>query len=104
MNEFLTWEYLGTFAGVVAAVTMIVQFLKLPMDRVWKIPTRFLVFIIALVLLFTVQYFTGEITADVAALTIINAVVVTMAALGTYEVTVKKLEQRKDPTHNKNPG
>jgi hypothetical protein len=94
MEEFLTWSYLATFAGAVAAVTLIVQFLKLPMDKVWKIPTRFIVFLIALIILFAVLFFTDVITPEKAALTVLNAIVVTMASLGAYEVTFKKFENK----------
>ena len=97
MNEYLTWEFLATFAGAVAAVTLIVQFLKLPADKVWRIPTRFLVFAISLIVLFAVMFFTDAITPEKAALTVLNAVVVTMASMGTYEATFAKLEAKNKP-------
>lgn len=103
MNEFITWEYLGTFAGIVAVVLLIVQWLKVPADRVWKIPTRFIVFFITLVLMFAMAFFQGDITSEIAFMTVLNSIVVTMAVLGTYDVTVKKLEQRKAPPKNKEP-
>ena len=44
MNELptepFTWEYLATIAGATAATLLIVQQLKLPLDKLWKIPTR----------------------------------------------------------------
>ncbi|NLY44117.1 MAG: hypothetical protein GX066_09185 [Clostridiaceae bacterium] len=91
MNEFLTWEFLGTFAGATAATTLIVQFLKLQVDKVWKIPTRYIVYIIAALILFAVQAFTGSFTPENIVITLFNAVVVTMAAMGTYDVTFAKL-------------
>jgi hypothetical protein len=94
MGEYLTWEFLATFAGAVAAVTLIVQFLKLPVDKVWKVPTRFVVFLIALIILFAVMFFTDTATPEKAALTVLNAIVVTMAAMGAYEVTFKKIENK----------
>ena len=90
-GEYLTWEYLGTFAGVVAAVVLIVQFLKLPLDKVWKIPTRYIVYVIAALILFAVQAFTGTLTTENIVLTLLNAVVVAMAAMGTYDVTFAKI-------------
>lgn len=101
MKEYFTWEFLGTMAGVVAAVTLIVQFLKLPIDKVWKIPTRYIVFAISLLILFVVLYFTDVITPDKVALTILNAFVVAMASMGAYDVTFKKIEEKKE---NKPPG
>ena len=93
MSEYLTWEFLGTFAGAVAAVTLIVQFLKLPIDKWRKIPTRYIVFIISLLVLFAVDIFTTKITADVAVLTVLNGFIVTLTAMGAYEVTFAKLEK-----------
>ncbi len=95
MNEFLTWEFLGTMAGVVMATTLITQFLKMPLDKVWKIPTRFIVFLIALILLFAVDLVTGTFRPDRSILLVLNAVVVSMASLGTYETTFKKLENKQ---------
>jgi peptidoglycan/LPS O-acetylase OafA/YrhL len=92
-DNYLTWEFIASFAGAVFVVTMIVQFLKLPLDRVWKVPTRFIVFLIALLILFLVLFFTDTITPEKAALTVLNAIVVTMAAMGAYEVTLKKIEK-----------
>ena len=90
MNEYLTWEFLGTFAGATATTTLIVQFLKLQVDKVWKIPTRYIVYIIAALILFAVQLFSGSLTIENIVLTLLNAVVVTMASMGTYEVTFAK--------------
>lgn len=94
VNDYLTWEFLGTMAGAVAATTLITQFLKLPVDRLWKIPTRFVVYVIALSLLFAVEFFTGGVSAERVILIILNAVVVASASMGAYEITFKKLESR----------
>lgn len=93
MNEYLTWEFLGTFAGATAATTLIVQFLKLRVDKVWKIPTRYIVYVISAIILFSVQIFAGTLTTENIALTLLNAVVVSMAAMGTYDVTFSKVEK-----------
>ena len=92
MSEYLTWEFLGTMVGAVAATTLITQFLKLPLDKVWKLPTRFVVYLIALMILFAVELFTGKVTMEGSILIILNAIVITMASMGAYEATFKKLE------------
>ena len=43
VNAFFDWSYLATYSGAVAAVVFIVQFLKLPIDRIGHVPTRVLV-------------------------------------------------------------
>ncbi|MEN6317050.1 MAG: hypothetical protein ABFD25_22685 [Clostridiaceae bacterium] len=94
IGDYFTWEFLGTMAGAVAATTLVTQFCKFPLDKVWKIPTRFVVYGIALLILFAVEFFTGTITTDKVILTMLNAIIVTAAAMGTYEATFKKLENR----------
>ena len=47
-GAFFDWETLGTFAGAVAVTVFIVQLLKLPLDKVWKVPTRAVCYMIAL--------------------------------------------------------
>ncbi len=94
-ENFMTWDFLGTMAGAVAATTLIVQFLKIPLDKVWKIHTRYVVYFISFFLLFFVEYFTGHITMERTVLIMLNAIIVTMASMGTYEVTFKQVEEKK---------
>ena len=91
----VTWEQLATIGGAALATLLIVQLLKLPLDRIWKIPTRIVVFFISLVVLLLATYFTQGLTANTALLTVINAVIVALTAMGAYEVTFHKLEARK---------
>lgn len=93
MNEYLNWEFLASFTGVVTVVTLLIQFLKLKLDKVWKIPTRFFVYGMSIVLLFTVEYFTKGLAIDQIPLILLNGVIVTITSLGTYEVSFKKLEK-----------
>ena len=95
MDKYFTWEFIGTFAGAVALVTLLVQWLKLPLDKLWKIPTRFWVYIISLAVLYPAQYFLGTLNENTAVLTLFNAVLVTMAAMGAYELTFAKAEAKK---------
>jgi cell division protein FtsW (lipid II flippase) len=82
-----SWEYLATITGATMGTLMIVQLLKLPLDRVWKIPTRILVYVIALILLLLATGFTMGLDWNTGLLTAINAVIVALAAMGAYEVT-----------------
>lgn len=93
-TEPFTWEYLATIAGATLATILIVQLLKLPLDRVWKIPTRIIVFLIAAIVLLLATYFTVGLTAQNALLTIINAVIVALAAMGGYELSFAKIEKK----------
>lgn len=90
-----SWEQLATIAGATLATLLIVQLLKLPLDRIWKIPTRIIVYMIALIVLMLATYFTSGLTANTALLTAINAVIVSLSAMGAYELTFRKLEDKR---------
>ena len=98
----VTWEQLATIGGAALATMLIVQLLKLPMDKVWKIPTRIIVFVIAFVVLILATYFTQGLEWSTALLTIINAVIVALTAMGGYELTFKKIEERQADKNNYN--
>lgn len=93
-TEPFTWEYLATIAGATLATLLIVQLLKLPIDKVWKIPTRIVAYFIALIVMVVATYFTAGLTWNNAGLAAINAVIVALAAMGAYEITFRKLENK----------
>ena len=72
-----------------------VQLLKLPLDRVWKVPTRMVAYMVALVVLVLAQVFGGGITWDKLALCLINAVLVSLSAMAAYEVAIGGVEKSK---------
>lgn len=88
-----TWAYLATIAGATAATLLITQFLKVPLDKVWKIPTRLVVYILALVIMLLATNFTTGITASNFPLCILNAFIVALAAYGSYEMTFAKIDR-----------
>lgn len=94
-TEPVTWQQLATIGGAAMATLLIVQLLKLPLDKVWKIPTRIVVFFISFIVLILATYFTQGLTWNTALLTVINAVIVALTAMGAYELTFAKLEKKK---------
>ena len=86
-----TWGYLVTIAGATSATLMIVQFLKVPLDKVWKIPTRAFVYVIALVILTVATAFTSGLDPNSFLLCVLNAFIVALAAFGGYEVTFARM-------------
>lgn len=97
-TEPFTWAQLTTILGATAAVLLIVQWLKFPLDKVWKIPTRIVVYVIALVIMLLATLFTDGLTLNTALLTAVNAVIVTLGAYGAYEVTFAKIEGKPPKT------
>jgi len=91
MNEYLSLESIGTFAGMVVAINLIVQFLKPLLDKVKKIPTRYLVWIIAIIVSTAYQAICGTFTASVIYLLLLNSILLTLTAMGSYEATIKKI-------------
>ena len=88
--EPFTWQYIATIAGATAATLRIVQLLKLPLDKIWKIPTRVWVYIIALALMLAATTFTSGLDLQTGLLTAVNAVIVALAAMGAYEMTFNR--------------
>ncbi len=92
-TEPFTWEQLATIAGATLATLLVVQLLKLPIDKVWKIPTRLVAYVIALIIMILATHFTAGLTWENAILAAVNAVIVALAAMGSYELTFAKLEE-----------
>lgn len=90
-----TWEQLATIAGATLATLLIVQLLKLPIDKVWKIPTRIIAYFIALIVMIAATYFTQGLTWSNVGLAIMNAVIVALSAMGAYELTFRKVDDAK---------
>lgn len=96
--EFFTWAVLATYAGALAATLAITQLLK-EAHIAEKIPTRIVAWVVAVLVLLGANYFSGSLTLQSAVLCVINAVVVSLAANGGYDLiasavksTVKKNE------------
>lgn len=92
-SDFISIEYLGTFAGMVVILGLIVQFSKGLIKRTFEdYVVRTYTFAWAFVLVILVYWHQGLLDAagrEIAItilLALINAIIVTLAALGGYEV------------------
>lgn len=87
-TEPFTWAALGTIAGCTAFALLFVQLIKAPLDKIWHIPTRLLVYVVCLIIMLLSAVFgdTG-LTPETALLAAVNAVIPTLAAMGAYEIT-----------------
>lgn len=85
LDNFMTVETLSTFAGLVAAVSIIVQFTK-PLVKKNFIDgaVRMYTFVISLILTFVFAK-SGEGIQGIL-LTVINSILIAMSAMGGYEL------------------
>ena len=92
-NDFMTLDILTTFAGLTATTMLIVQFTKfLVKKRFGDSYVRLYSFIIALILTFLFAR-QGE-NAQGIIMTIINAILITIAAMGGYEMITNPLAKK----------
>lgn len=84
MNEFVTWEALGSYAGAVMMVTLITQLLKgTPLGR-WN--SQLVAYLMAAALLVGAEAANSRpLTVQSTVLCLLNAVMVALAAGGAYD-------------------
>ncbi len=92
-NDFMTMDILTTFAGLTGAVMLIVQFTKsVVKNKLGDSFVRLYSFLIALILTFVFAR-QGNQVSDII-LTIINAIMITMASTGGYEMISDPLAKK----------
>lgn len=84
MNEFVTAEFLGTFAGLVVAVGIVVEVLKFILnDKITSAMVRPIAFVVATILTFI---FMGDLTGiQGIVLTILNSLLITLASASAHD-------------------
>ena len=87
--EFFTWNTLLTYTGATLITTLVTQLLK-GVGFIDKLPTRVFSYIVALVVMLLAHIFTGSMTWANAGLCVVNAVVVSLAANGAFDMTLQK--------------
>lgn len=93
-EDFMTPEILTTFVGLVLATNIIVQFTKSIIKKQFgEGYVRLYAFIIALILTFLFSKI-GEGFQGIV-ITIINAILITMAALGGYEMISDPMARKR---------
>jgi len=102
--DFLNVDYITTFAGMVLAVALIVQFTKsLVKQRFSDRAVRVYAFIWALILVFAVNLYKGVFAAKgselaiLILLSLVNAIIVTLAAIGGYDVVSDPHAEKQKP-------
>ena len=83
MDNFMTWEILLSFSGLVGAVYTITEFTK-ELKIIKKIPTKYWSFFIALILLISTNLVLNTFDIKDTILYLINAIIVSLSSNGLY--------------------
>lgn len=94
-GDWISGSTLSTFSGVVFVVTVLVQFLKEPLDRIYKLPTRVLVLFLSWsVLMGRCLLMDDGFTPERIFLNFLNGFVVSLAAMGAHSLASDHLKWR----------
>ena len=86
MDNFMTWEYLLSFAGCVAATGLLTEFVKKLFENLSSKTYQIISYFIALLILLCGQFATKQMSGwEAVALDLINAAVVSLASNGGYD-------------------
>lgn len=87
MNEFLTLDFLKTFAGAVFAVTLIVNFTKKVVIKPYFSDAFIKIYALlwSWIILGFVVFLQNNITVETAGLAFLNGILVTWTAMGLHE-------------------
>lgn len=86
MQELFTNEFLGTIAGAVAATTLVVELIK-DFKPVKRCPTRWLVVIVAEIIIILTAWVNGQLAWNKLLICILNGLLVASAAMTGWHVT-----------------
>lgn len=94
--EFISMDYILTFAGMVAAVILLTNFTKKLFDRIVENKTKWLVAGYSLMLCIVAAIWKGKFASGMEILEtcfiwLVNSVVVWYFSMKAYEETVKKI-------------
>lgn len=93
--NFFDWSYLGTFAGALVAVTLLTELTK-NLPGIKRIPTQLYSWLLAFVVLILSILFTDALSIQNAALSVLNAAMVSLAANGGYAALKRITEGKGD--------
>lgn len=105
ITNFVTENFLSSFAGTLLAVELIVFTTKnLPLIK--KIPTKLYTFILAVIHLVIVQVTSGkvDITVEFVYILLINSLIVEVILCGGYDTLIGKFKNIKDTLNQAEEG
>ena len=98
MDQYFTWNLLGTFAGGVTATALLTQLLKRLLK---KVPTQLISFLIAALILIGVTAFTTGFTLEHILLIPINAALISFSSNGAFSAMKRMTKGKCDASTSK---
>ena len=97
MNEFIAFDYVMSYAGMVATVMLLTQVFKSVLDKFLHNKTKFLVLGLSVALCIFGAIYYGDFsssleTAKTILVWLINAAMVWLASMKSYELTKKEIK------------
>ena len=94
LTDFMSLDTAKTFVGLVTALTVIVQFTKSIVKRKFgDSAVRIYAFFVALILIWV--FTKGSVGLERIVLAVINAIMVTVASMGGYEILSDPMAQKR---------
>jgi hypothetical protein len=107
-NDFLTLEALKIWMVAVSVTVLITQFTKEIVDWIFgilhlKIPTKYVVYCWSLTVIFLPQVNQIQFSFEVIATNILNGIIITLAAMKSYEIIAEKAIQKIEEIKYRKP-
>ena len=100
MDKFFTYEMLMTYATCVTAVFGVTQFIK-EIPGIKKIPTKYVSFLVAVIIVILSNVATGQFKVSNILLYILSSVFISMNSNGIYDFDTKSKEGKIKTEENK---
>lgn len=94
MDKFFTYEMLMTYATCVTAVFGVTQFIK-EIPGIKKIPTKYVSFLVAIIIVTLSNVATGQFKVSNILLYILSSVFISMNSNGIYDFDTKSKTENK---------
>lgn len=100
MDNFLTWQYVASFIGMVFATSMTVEFIK-EIKGIKSIPTKYLTVIVAFIIMILVNIALNSFKFMDLPLMILNSILVGFTSTGQYDFHYRKVKIIENTDENK---
>lgn len=94
-EQFLTWDVLGSYSGVLGTVLILTQLTK-ELPGIRRLPTQLYSYLLALAIMAVTAIFGGRTAVSDFVLLLFNAAVVALSANGGYDAMVRAVQGKTE--------